>query len=91
MNLTQILMANPIQPTLQWYKAQSKQAGVFPRCPFAALKRCPRFLQSVALPGEGGLTTALQPDEDRRLLELWKKSDLWPRTNEHATAVMGPA
>jgi hypothetical protein len=32
----------------------------------------------------------MEPEEDQRLLEKWKRSDLWPVTDEQATQVMGP-
>lgn len=83
-------VSHPVQPGLVWYKAQSSAAGALPRCPFATLERCPRFFQSIALLGESGVATALDPAEDQRLLDAWTKSDLWPRTSEHKTAVMGP-
>lgn len=84
-------MDSPFQPGLSWYKQQSKLAGVLPRCPFAALERCPRFFQSISLLGEAGVATALKPEEDHRLMTAWEKSELWPRTNEHASSVMGPS
>jgi len=82
-------MTTPTQPRLDWYKAQSRDARVFPRCPFATVERCPRFYQSISLLGESGLATAMKPDDDERLVKAWTQSDLWPRTNEHASAVMG--
>ena len=80
-----------VQPTLDWYKETSRREGGTPRCPFASVERCPRFYQSVSLLGQVKITTRIPPDEDGRLQTAWQQSDLWPRTNEHATSIMGPA
>lgn len=83
------MAADVREPNLAWYKDQSAQQRVLPRCPFASVERCPRFYESLALLGESGLTTAIKPTEGRRLLAGWRMSDLWPRTSEQASAVMG--
>ena len=75
-------------PDQEWYCDLSVARGVNSRCPFAALKGCPRYYQSVSLLGQAG-STPIQKKEDRSLLRLWKKSDLWPRTAEYATAIAG--
>jgi hypothetical protein len=80
-----------IQPTLDGYKETSRREGVLPRCPFASVERCPRFYQSVSLLGQAGFTTPIPPDEDRRLQMAWQRSDVWPRTHEQASSIMGPA
>jgi hypothetical protein len=77
--------------TLTWYREASGAASLPPRCPFAALDRCPRYYEGVALLGESGLSTRIPLDEDERLLTMWKSSDLWPRTAEAATSISGPA
>lgn len=79
-----------IQPDLKWYAEISASKNLSPRCPFASVHRCPRYYQSIALLGEVGVTTSMEPEEDQRLLEKWKLSDLWPVTKEQATQVMGP-
>ena len=79
------------EPDLTWYKGQSAQHGVLPRCPFASVERCPRFYQSLALLGEAGFATTIDPGEDQRLQSTWQESDLWPRTAEQASAIMGPS
>ena len=58
------------------------------RCPFATVEACPRFYQSVSLLGQAG-STSIPKREDARLLKFWKKSDLWPRTAEQATSLVG--
>ena len=78
-------------PDLQWYTGISKGKKLAPRCPFASVHRCPRYYQSVALLGETGCATKIDPEEDKRLLERWKRSDLWPVVDEQATSVMGPS
>jgi hypothetical protein len=78
-----------IQPDLNWYTEISASKNLAPRCPFASVYRCPRYYQSVALLGEVGVTTRIEPEEDKRLLDQWKRSDLWPVVAEQATSVMG--
>jgi len=80
----------PEIPDLQWYARVSQERGVAIRCPFATVEACPRYYQSLSLLGEAG-STKIQPEEDERLLARWKASDLWPRTEEHATSIFGPA
>lgn len=76
-------------PNRNWYVKISADRGVAPRCPFATVDNCPRFYQSLSLLGQAG-STPIEAREDQRLLEKWKKSELWPRTDEYATAVLGP-
>jgi hypothetical protein len=73
-------------PNLEWYLHLSKERSVTPRCPFATVERCPRYYQSLSLLGEAG-STKIQAEEDERLKAFWEKSDLWPRTGEHATSI----
>ena len=77
-----------INPDLNWYTDFSHKKGLRPRCPFASVQRCPRFYQSLSLLGHAG-STAIDPKEDERLLEKWKKSELWPVTREQATSIAG--
>jgi hypothetical protein len=82
-------MATPhIDPDLAWYTGLSREKSVRPRCPFASVHRCPRFYQSLSLLGGAG-STKIEPKEDQRLWKKWKKSDLWPTTDEQATSVTG--
>jgi hypothetical protein len=78
---------NIIIPDLKWYLKQSKKD--FPRCQFANANRCPRYFQSLSLLGSAG-TTKLSEKEDRKLSRIWKKSPLWPKTDEQATSISGP-
>lgn len=77
-----------INPDLAWYTGISHDKGTRPRCPFASVHRCPRIYQSLSLLGGAG-STKIEPKEDQRLLRKWKKSDLWPSTDEQATSIMG--
>ena len=77
-------------PDQNWYRDLSVARGVDSRCPFATLEGCPRYYQSVSLLGQAG-STSIEMKEDRRLLNQWKKSELWPRTAEYATAILGQA
>ena len=78
----------PKIPDLKWYASVSEKRGVAVRCPFATVEACPRFYQSLSLLGNAG-STKIPQAEDERLLEKWKKSDLWPRTEELATSIAG--
>ena len=78
----------PTTPDIRWYAEVSDRRGVAVRCPHATVESCPRFYQSLSLLGEAG-STKIPLDEDERLLAFWKKSDVWPRTAEQATAVSG--
>ena len=75
-------------PDLKWYTGVSREKHVRPRCPFASVRRCPRFYQSLSLLGGAG-STKIEPREDNLLLKRWKKSDLWPSTDEQATSISG--
>jgi hypothetical protein len=75
-------------PDLKWYTEIGAGRGAHGRCPYATVETCPRFYQSLSLLGEVG-STKIPQKEDDRLLEAWKKSDLWPRTAEQETAVWG--
>ncbi len=78
----------PEIPDLKWYASVSEKRGVAVRCPFATVEACPRYYQSLSLLGNAG-STKIPQTEDERLLEKWKKSDLWPRTEELATSIAG--
>ena len=75
-------------PDLNWYLAISKKNNGSPRCPFATVESCPRFYQSLSLLGSAG-STSIDQAEDKRLLEKWKSSDLWPKTREQETSISG--
>ena len=47
---------------------------------------CPRYYQSLSLLSSTGATKINEKD-DKKLLKKWKKSDLWPKIDEHATSV----
>lgn len=80
----------PMAGDLQWYTTESTNKRLAtPRCPFATADRCPRYYQSLSLMGDAG-ATRLDAKEDQRLLEKWRKSELWPRVAEQETAIFGP-
>lgn len=78
-----------IIPDKKWYSEFSAREKVLPRCPFATADSCPRFYQSLSLLGSAGCTS-IPGNEDQRLFDKWKKSDLWPLTGEQATSISGP-
>lgn len=87
-SVEQITM-NDEKPDEATYFATSRRLKVSFRCPHASVERCPRYYQSVSLLGKAGFT-GIDPEEDERLLRKWKRSDIWPRTSEELTGVMGP-
>ena len=77
-----------IIPDLQWYLEQSALNNISPRCPFATVQSCPRFYQTLSLLGDAG-STKIPEKEDKKLLNKWKNSPLWPVTKEQATSISG--
>lgn len=73
-------------PDNDWYMRKGAERGLGTRCPFASIRTCPRYYQSLSLLGEAG-TTSIPKSEDKRLLRYWQKDDLWPQTGEQATSV----
>jgi len=78
-----------IVPDLEWYTGRSRELHLGHRCPFATVEVCPRYYQSLSLLGEAG-STPIEKQEDDRLLDKWKQSDLWPKTQEQETSISGP-
>jgi hypothetical protein len=77
-------------PNLQWYTAIGERKRLdTTRCPFASADRCPRYYQSLSLLGDAG-ATRIDPKVDAKLLRRWKRHDLWPKTREQETSIMGP-
>jgi hypothetical protein len=75
----------------QWYTSESTKRGLPTfRCPFANVERCPRYFESLSLLGKAG-STRIDEREDRRLLKNWRKSELWPKIAEQASATFGPS
>jgi len=70
----------------EWYKNQSINKGVSTHCPYASVDLCPRYYQSLSLLGSTG-ATKMDEKDDKKLLKKWKKSDLWPKIEEHATSM----
>lgn len=76
-----------IEPDYDWYSTISSQENLPPRCPYANVDRCPRYYECLSLLGSAGITTALQPSEEKRLLKKWKKSEHWPKVREHESSI----
>lgn len=79
----------PIYPDLHWYTAISERKQLTGRCPFAAISRCPRHFESVALLSDAGITTRLAPEVEVAMLAKWKGHDAWPATAETAASTSG--
>jgi hypothetical protein len=81
-------MSSSETPNAEWYVRISRDRSSAAHCPFATVETCPRYYQSLSLLGSAG-STKIAEKEDQRLLNRWKKSDLWPRTEEQAGAIAG--
>jgi hypothetical protein len=51
------------------------------------VNRCPRYYESLSLLGSAGITTTLQPSEEKRLLKKWKNSEHWPKVKENESSI----
>jgi hypothetical protein len=70
-----------------WYVGESTIRELStPRCPFASADRCPRYYQSLSLLGDAG-STKIEAKTDKRLFKKWRRSDLWPRTEEESASI----
>ncbi|MGD0231030.1 MAG: hypothetical protein ABSC19_11840 [Syntrophorhabdales bacterium] len=78
-----------IHPDLGWYEAIGTNKGVVLRCPYATVRRCPRYYQSLSLVGEAGISTKIAKEEDEKLLTYWKTKDIWPTIGEQTTSISG--
>ena len=65
----------------------SLQKSIPPRCPYGNVDRCPRYYESLSLLGSAGITTAIDPSEEKRLLKKWKNSEHWPKVREHESSI----
>lgn len=79
---------NDLIPAWEWYSQKSAELGLPPRCPFASVKRCPRYYESLSLLGLAG-STKIDQEEDERLKHFWERSDLWPPIREYRPAILG--
>jgi hypothetical protein len=79
----------PIYPDLDWYAPISERKRLTGRCPFAAVGRCPRYFESVALLSDAGITTKLAPEIEAAMHAKWQAHDAWPATKEAAAATFG--
>lgn len=79
----------PIFPDLEWYAAISERKGLPGRCPFAAVGRCPRYFEAVALLSDSAITTKLAPEVEAAMLAKWQAHDAWPATKETTTSIFG--
>jgi hypothetical protein len=74
------------QPNMEWYIATSLARNVLPRCPFTTVDKCPRYYQSVLIISRTGRSAELDPDENSRLFNKWKKTDVWPAVEDDFTS-----
>jgi hypothetical protein len=82
------MSSDALIPNFDWYANVSSARGLSPRCPFANVKRCPRYWQSLSLLGDFG-GTKLDAKLDAELRRFWERSDHWPATMEYSTAIAG--
>ncbi|MBK1715266.1 hypothetical protein [Rubrivivax gelatinosus] len=79
----------PVYPGLEWYAAISERKRLTGRCSFAALTRCPRYYESVALLSDAGITTKLPPEREAALQAMWEEHDAWPIMAENSASTSG--
>ena len=48
-----------IHPDLQWHTSVGERKNLSAPCPFATVRLCPRYFESVSLLGDQGITTAV--------------------------------
>lgn len=77
-----------VEPNIEWYLNISRQRGAEPRCPFATVERCPRYLASLSLLSHMG-HTSISEEEFQKLQKRWENSELIPRIAEQDTSVSG--
>lgn len=77
----------PIEPNFDWYSSVSSQKSIPPRCPYANVDSCPHYYESISLLGGAGITTAIEPSEEKRLLKKWEKTEHWPKVREHESSI----
>jgi hypothetical protein len=80
-------MPHQIYPDRQWYLNESGRRELSGHCPFANVLRCPRHHHSVALLGEAGVTTPLDPGLDLAASAKWNGHELLPSTSESAASI----
>lgn len=74
-------------PDMDWYVRRSQSQKLHPRCPFASVYKCPRYYLSLSLLGQAG-NSEIPKKLDKKLLKIWKKSELWPTTKEQNTGIV---
>ena len=74
-------------PDLGWYKKISAKNKLPPRCPYAMLKTCPIYFQSIALLRNAG-ATELDKNEEEKLTKYWKNRELKPSLLEETPSVL---
>jgi len=75
-----------IKPNLVWYKKISLKYNLSTHCPFANINRCPIYFISFANLKFLG-ATGLDKEEEKKILEYWKKNELFPKMREEEPSV----
>lgn len=75
-----------VAPNYDWYKSISDQRHLPARCPYAHVRRCPRYFYSRSLLGDFG-STRIEKDLDDELTGFWEQSDVAPMTAEDQPSV----
>ena len=74
-----------LHPNIEWYTKASEEKHVTPRCPFASVRRCPRYFQGISLLGEQGALSRLNSRQDQEIGGRWEGTDIWPAArHEHS-------
>lgn len=75
-----------VVPTFDWYKHTSEELRLPVHCPYAHVRRCPRYFYSRSLLGKYG-GTEIGKEEDKELTRFWEGSDAAPVTAEDGPSV----
>ena len=82
-------IAPAVQPDLVWCSSISATKGILSRCPLTAVRRCPRYYQSLYLLGRIGHNTTIPDAQNEELRRYWEGRNGWPVTDEQLSSVSG--
>lgn len=76
-------------PDSAWYRAKSACANAPLKCPYANVKKCYRYYESIYMLGEAQLITSISDDKKVELETFWSEKNLRPVIAEESTEISG--
>lgn len=76
-------------PDAAWYRRLSLENSAPVSCPYANVRKCPRYYASVALLGDAKITTSINDSQRTDLKAFWQDSGLNPVIAEDDTSING--